>query len=163
MVFLSFLSAAAPEGTAPPTAASPETAAAEAAPPAAASPEASASAKTGRTAAAARGTPTGAAAPAIEVVDTIKRAADGRTAETVDRSALRAVQTPQVFEAGLIRAAVQKALDDGELLTDDCGAVERLGMPVTLTPGSRENLKITTPLDLVLGEAILQARGEGLL
>ena len=106
---------------------------------------------------------TGAAAPAIEVVDTIKRAADGRTAETVDRSALRAVQTPQVFEAGLIRAAVQKALDDGELLTDDCGAVERLGMPVTLTPGSRENLKITTPLDLVLGEAILQARGEGLL
>ena len=106
---------------------------------------------------------TGAAAPAIEVVDTIKRAADGHTAETVDRSALQAVQTPQVFEAGLIRATVQKALDDGELLTDDCGAVERLGMPVTLTPGSRENLKITTPLDLVLGEAILQARGEGLL
>ena len=85
---------------------------------------------------------------------------EGRTAETVDRSALRAVQTPQVFEAGLIRGAIQKALEDGELLTDDCGAVERLGMPVTLTRGSRENIKITTPLDLILGEAILQARAE---
>lgn len=105
----------------------------------------------------------GAAAPAVEVVDTIKRWEDGRSAGSVDRAALRAVQTPQVFEAGLIRAATQKALDDGELLTDDCGAVERLGMPVTLTPGSRENLKITTPLDLVLGEAVLQAREEGLL
>lgn len=106
---------------------------------------------------------TGAAAPAVPLTDTIKRAEEGRTAETVDRSALWAVQTPQVFEAGLIRGAVQKALDDGELPTDDCGAVERLGMPVTLTRGSRENIKITAPLDLVVGEAILQARGEGLL
>lgn len=105
----------------------------------------------------------GAAAPAVALTDTIKRAEGGRTAETVDRSSLWAVQTPQVFEAGLIRGAVQKALEDGELLTDDCGAVERLGMPVTLTRGSRENLKITTPLDLIVGEAILQARGEGVL
>ena len=51
-------------------------------------------------------------------------------------------------------------MEDGELLTDDCGAVERLGMKVTLTSGSRENIKITTPLDLILGEAILQARVE---
>lgn len=106
---------------------------------------------------------TGAAAPAVPLTDTVKRAEEGRTVETVDRSTLWAVQTPQIFEAGLIRGAVQKALDDGELLTDDCGAVERLGMPVTLTRGSRENIKITTPLDLVVGEAILQARGEGLL
>lgn len=106
---------------------------------------------------------TGAAAPAVPLTDTVKRAEEGRTVETVDRGALWAVQTPQVFEAGLIRGAVQKALDDGELPTDDCGAVERLGMPVTLTRGSRENIKITTPLDLVVGEAILQARGEGLL
>lgn len=105
----------------------------------------------------------GAAAPAIPVVDTIKRWEDGLGVETVDRSCLRAVQTPQVFEAGLIRAAIQKALEDGELLTDDCGAVERLGKKVTLTEGSRENMKITTPLDLVLGEAILQARAEGIL
>lgn len=109
----------------------------------------------------ARAALTGAAAPAVPLVDTIKREEDGRTVETVDRSQLWAVQTPQVFEAGLIKAATQKALDDGELLTDDCGAVERLGMRVTLTSGSRENLKITTPLDLILGEAILQARAEG--
>ena len=105
----------------------------------------------------------GAAAPCVPVVDTIKRWEDGLGVETVDRSSLRAVQTPQVFEAGLIRAATQKALEDGELLTDDCGAVERLGKKVTLTRGSWENLKITTPLDLVLGEAILNARGEGIL
>lgn len=103
---------------------------------------------------------TGAAAPAIPLTDTIKRTEDGLVVETVDRSQLWAVQTPQVFEAGLIKAATQKALDDGELLTDDCGAVERLGMKVTLTSGSRENLKITTPLDLILGEAILQARAD---
>ena len=111
----------------------------------------------------ARAAITGAAAPAIPLTDTIKREDGGLTVETVDRSQLWAVQTPQVFEAGLIRAATQKALDDGEVLTDDCGAVERLGMKVTLTSGSRENLKVTTPLDLILGEAILRARAEGVL
>lgn len=103
---------------------------------------------------------TGAAAPAIPLTDTIKRTEDGLVVETVDRSQLWAVQTPQVFEAGLIKAAVQKAIDDGELLTDDCGTVERMGMKVTLTSGSPENIKITNPLDLILGEAILQARAE---
>ena len=103
---------------------------------------------------------TGAAAPAIPLTDTIKRTEDGLVVETVDRSQLWAVQTPQVFEAGLIKTATRKAIDDGELLTDDCGAVERLGMKVTLTSGSPENIKITTPLDLILGEAILQARAE---
>ena len=78
--------------------------------------------------------------------------------ETPDRSSLFAVQTPQVFEAGLIRAAVEKAVEEGVTLTDDCAAVERLGMKVSLTQGSRENIKITTPLDLFLGEAILDAR-----
>ena len=78
--------------------------------------------------------------------------------ETPDRSSLFAVQTPQVFEAGLIRAAVEKAVEEGVTLTDDCAAVERLGMKVSLTQGRRENIKITTPLDLFLGEAILDAR-----
>lgn len=103
---------------------------------------------------------TGAAAPAVQLTDTIKRTEDGLAVETVDRSQLWAVQTPQVFEAGLIKGAIQKAIDDGELLTDDCGAVERMGMKVTLTSGSPENIKITTPLDLILGEAILQARAD---
>ena len=81
--------------------------------------------------------------------------------ETVDRSCLWAVQTPQVFETGLIRAAVEKAVADKEELTDDCAAVERLGLPVSLTTGSRENIKVTTPFDLLLGEAILEQRGRG--
>lgn len=109
----------------------------------------------------ARARVTGAAAPAVPVTDTIKRAEDGLAVETVDRSALWAVQTPQVFEAGLIRAAVEKAVADGETLTDDCATVERLGMRVSLTAGSRENIKITTPFDLLLGEAILESRAEG--
>lgn len=106
---------------------------------------------------------TGAAAPAVPVIDTIKRAEQEIALETVDRSALRAVQTPQIFESGLIRAALTKAVEDGETLTDDCAAVERLGMKVSLTKGSRENIKITTPFDLILGEAILDARAKGVL
>ncbi len=104
---------------------------------------------------------TGAAAPALPVTDTIKRIKDGVSTGTVDREDLRAVQTPQIFEAGLIRAALEKAIADGENLTDDCAAVERLGMPVTLTQGSRENIKITTPFDLLLGQAILENRVKG--
>lgn len=108
-----------------------------------------------------RAAETGAAAPAIPVTDTVKRAREGLIEETVDRSELWTVQTPQVFEAGLIRAAVEKAVVDGESLTDECGAVERLGMKVSLTTGSKENIKITTPFDLILGEAILEARVRG--
>ena len=108
-----------------------------------------------------RAAETGAAAPAIPVTDTVKRAREGLIEETVDRSELWTVQTPQVFEAGLIRAAVEKAVVDGESLTDECGAVERLGMKVSLTTGSKENIKITTPFDLILGEAILEGRVRG--
>lgn len=103
----------------------------------------------------------GAAAPAIPVSDTVKRV-DGTEliTETVDRSCLRAVQTPQVFQADLIRAAIKKAVEDNAPVTDDCSAVERLGIGVVLTPGDRENIKVTTPFDMVLGQAILDARGE---
>ena len=101
---------------------------------------------------------TGAAAPAIPVIDTIKRAEKELAVATVDRSALRAVQTPQVFESGLIRAALAKAVEDGETLTDDCAAVERLGMKVSLTEGSRENIKITTPSDFYVFRALSDAR-----
>lgn len=105
-----------------------------------------------------RASASGAAAPAIPVTDTIKEASEGLTTGTVDRSRLFAVQTPQIFEAGLIKAAVEKAIQDGEVLTDDCACVERLGMKVALTEGSRENIKITTPFDLLLGTAILESR-----
>jgi len=98
----------------------------------------------------------GAAAPAIPVKDTIKIAYDGLVKETPDRAALYAVQTPQVFESGLIRAALQQAIDDGVELTDDCAAVERLGMRVSLTTGDERNIKLTTPSDLLLGEHLLE-------
>ncbi len=100
----------------------------------------------------------GAAAPAIPVKDTIKRAVGGVVEETPERSELFAVQTPQVFESDLIRAALHRAVEENLPLTDDCSAVERLGMKVTLTRGSEENIKITTPADLAVAEALLDWR-----
>lgn len=102
----------------------------------------------------------GAAAPAVPVKDTIKQASDGLVSATLDRSQLYAVQTPQVFETSLIKAALTKALEDGVALTDDCAAVERLGLGVALTQGSYVNLKITTPEDLAAAEALMEWREE---
>ena len=102
---------------------------------------------------------TNAAAPAVPVKDTIKVVRDGRVESTPDRALLRAVQTPQVFDAQLLRAALQAARDAGGAVTDDCAAVERLGMKVTMTLGDPCNRKITTPIDLVIGEAILTSWG----
>ena len=99
-----------------------------------------------------------AAAPAVPLKDTVKVVRDGAVVETLDRSTLAAVQTPQVFEADLLKAALQSALEAGAQLTDDCSAVERLGKVVYLVEGSEENLKITTPVDLVVAAAILQER-----
>ena len=101
----------------------------------------------------------GAAAPAVPVKDTIKRADGGLVEQTLERNTLFAVQTPQVFDRDLILGALKKAEEDGARLTDDCAAVERIGMTVALTLGSYENIKITTPIDLILAEAILQERG----
>ena len=100
----------------------------------------------------------GAAAPAVPVKDTIKKAEGGIVTETPDRSVLYAVQTPQVFDFDLLRGALVKAKADKIELTDDCAAVEHLGMSVRLTHGSEENIKITTPLDLMLGQIILDGR-----
>ena len=100
----------------------------------------------------------GAAAPAVPVKDTIKQAVGGIVERTPDRSELFAVQTPQVFDGALIRGALAKALEEGAALTDDCSAVERIGMKVSLTGGDYTNLKITTPEDLVLAEALLEWR-----
>lgn len=101
-----------------------------------------------------------AAAPAVPVTDTIKIARDGVVESTPERSTLFAVQTPQVFDAGLLKAALQSALTADAALTDDCSVVERFGKEVRLTAGDPENIKITTPLDLIVAEAILQRRGE---
>ena len=100
----------------------------------------------------------GAAAPAVPVKDTIKRARDSLVEATLERSELFAVQTPQVFQVDLIKAALVKALEDGAALTDDCGAVERLGIGVSLTQGDYCNLKITPPEDLAVAEALFAWR-----
>ena len=103
---------------------------------------------------------TNAAAPAVPVKDTIKVARDGVVESTPDRATLFAVQTPQVFDAQLLRAALHSAKEAGATITDDCSAVERLGKEIYLTDGSYENIKITTPEDVVIATAILRRREE---
>ena len=68
------------------------------------------------------------------------------------------MQTPQIFESALLKAALQAAIAGDVPVTDDCSAVERLGKRVYLVDGDEENLKITTPVDLILAEAILHDR-----
>ena len=100
----------------------------------------------------------GAAAPAIHVKDTVRQARGGRVLRTLERDELYLMQTPQVFQAELLKAALQSAVNAEVTLTDDCSAVERLGKEVYLTAGDPENIKITRPLDLRLAEAILAER-----
>ena len=100
----------------------------------------------------------GAAAPAVPVKDTIKVVGGGIIEETPDRSRLYAVQTPQVFDTAAYRAALERAIGEKKELTDDCSAAEAFGINVVITEGSEENLKVTTPTDLILAEAILRAR-----
>ena len=101
----------------------------------------------------------GAAAPAVRLKDTVKRVKEGGEVDrTVNREKLRAVQTPQVFDANLLKAALHAALESGAELTDDCSVVERLGKVVFLIDGEEENLKITTPVDMIFAEAVLKKR-----
>jgi len=102
---------------------------------------------------------TGAAIPAVPVKDTIKRAVDGVICETPQRSELFAAQTPQIFKADVLKAALTKAVDEQLEITDDASAVELLGMSVSITEGDECNIKITTQADLILAEAILERGG----
>ena len=99
-----------------------------------------------------------AAVPVLPLVDTIKEVGvDEVVLGTVDRSALRAVQTPQGFRRSVLTAAHAAAVDP---LTDDAGLVEKLGVPVVCVPGSEYALKITRPFDLALAEYLLQPAPE---
>ncbi len=98
----------------------------------------------------------GAAAPAIPVKDTIKTVEGGIVVNTPDRAKLRAVQTPQVFDIDLLKGALKKAYEDGAEVTDDCSAVELLGMKIKIVEGDERNLKITTPMDLKIAEMLLE-------
>jgi len=98
----------------------------------------------------------GAAAPAIPVKDTIKIVEQGLVRETPDRATLQAVQTPQVFDYDLLRGALFQAEQLGLSVTDDCSAVEQLGMKIKIVPGEERNLKVTTPLDLAIARLLLE-------
>ncbi len=101
---------------------------------------------------------TNAAVPAVPVKDTIKTVRDGRVESTPPRDGLRAIQTPQVFDAVLLRAAMEQARASGDSCTDDCSAVEKLGKEIYLTDGSYENIKITTPEDMLLAAELFRQR-----
>lgn len=100
----------------------------------------------------------GAAIAAVQVKDTIKKAENGIIMETVDREQLWMIQTPQAFEYSLILSAARRALEDGFLGTDEAMLVERLNHPVQIVESTYENVKMTTPEDLIYGKAILENR-----
>jgi 2-C-methyl-D-erythritol 4-phosphate cytidylyltransferase len=95
------------------------------------------------------------AVPVVPVTDTVKRVEHRLVVETLDRSTLVAVQTPQAFDARMLREAHAAGGD----ATDDAGLVESIGGKVVAVDGDRWNLKLTTPEDLVVMEALLVHRG----
>ena len=99
----------------------------------------------------------GAAAPGVLCKDTLKIADDkGFIQSTVDRSRTYQIQTPQVFMEDIIRSAHENG--KGVEATDDCALVEMNGVKVKITEGSYENIKLTTPEDIIIGEGILKRR-----
>jgi 2-C-methyl-D-erythritol 4-phosphate cytidylyltransferase len=104
---------------------------------------------------------TGACIPVIPATDTLKQVGpNGVIVQTLDRGAIRLAQTPQTFFIGLIRRAHQSALQRGFDATDDASVVEFAGGTVTVVPGDPENIKITTPQDLLTARSILHRRRE---
>ena len=100
-----------------------------------------------------------AAGVAVPVKDTIKRVDEnGFISDTPPRNMLWAIQTPQAFRASLLRKAYVEAAQDGYLGTDDAALVERLGVSVKIVQGSYQNIKITTPEDLLIARAFMQKK-----
>lgn len=102
------------------------------------------------------GARTRACIAALPVKDTVKQVYDGIIAATPPRDTLYAAQTPQVFDAALLKAAYEKAAQDAKSYTDDSAAVEALGKHVFLCEGEASNLKITEPCDLIIAERLLE-------
>ena len=99
----------------------------------------------------------GAAVPVLPLEDTVKEIRDGRVAATVDRTLLARAQTPQGFRYDLLRRALEAARRDRFYGTDEAALAERVGIPVTAVPGDPRNIKITTPTDIRIAEALLDA------
>ncbi len=93
----------------------------------------------------------GAAALGVPIVDTVKRVFEGVIVDTLDRSCLYAVQTPQVFDKDLFAQALSSATQE---YTDDCQLIEAMGHPVQMLVGSRENIKLTTRQDLLYAQLL---------
>ena len=101
----------------------------------------------------------GAAIVALPVRDTVKQVGAGRVIErTVDRRPLWLAQTPQAFKRVWLQEAHQKAEGEGMASTDDAFLIEWMGRPVMVVEGSGENIKVTRPEDMIIGEAILASR-----
>ena len=102
-----------------------------------------------------------AAVPAVKSVDSLKLVDDKDTVTgSVDREQVLRVQTPQVFEADLIKGALSYAAGKKLPLTDDCSAAELMGIKAHVVPGEEDNIKLTTPRDMLFAAAILKDRGE---
>ncbi|MFC0560692.1 2-C-methyl-D-erythritol 4-phosphate cytidylyltransferase [Halalkalibacter alkalisediminis] len=101
---------------------------------------------------------TGAAIAAVPVKDTIKRVKEGVVVDTQNRAELWSVQTPQAFKWSLIKEAHTRAKEAGKVGTDDASLVEWLGHEVAIVEGDYQNIKLTTPDDLLFAEAILKER-----
>ena len=102
-----------------------------------------------------------AAVPVVPSTDTLKAVGeDNRVIGTVDRETTFRVQTPQVFDAILIKGALSKAAEKGLALSDDSAAMDMTGFRSFTVAGEEDNIKITTPRDLLIAEAILKDRGE---
>ncbi|WP_321425653.1 2-C-methyl-D-erythritol 4-phosphate cytidylyltransferase [uncultured Bacteroides sp.] len=93
-----------------------------------------------------------AAIPVIDVVETVRKI-DGEESVTVDRNSYKLVQTPQVFTSSLLKRAYNQ--EYSPLFTDDASVVEAMGIKVVLVPGNRENIKITTPFDMIIANALV--------
>ena len=99
--------------------------------------------------------------PAIASTDTLRTVDEkGYIVGTVDRDSTFRIQTPQVFDADLIKGALTRAVEDGLTLTDDASAMDRMGGKTFVVAGEPENIKITTPDDLVYAKAIVESRGD---
>lgn len=102
----------------------------------------------------------GAAVLAVPVKDTVKKVVDFSVIDTVDRSSLWAVQTPQAFRLSVVLEAHNKAEQNNFLGTDDASLVEQIGHKIAVVQGDYFNIKITTPEDLIFAEAILKRERE---
>lgn len=100
----------------------------------------------------------GASVLAVPVKDTVKKVSGNKVIETVERSSLWAIQTPQAFRMSLLRKAHEKAMEEDFLGTDDASLVERMGQDVIIVEGNYDNIKLTTPEDLFFAETIIHKR-----